>query len=170
MQAALGRRGDYSVRAMLHLARHSGKGRQKAREIAAEMGIPDRFLTQILANLVREGLLTAVAGPDGGYELASDAGEITLLEVVEAAEGPIRLDRCVLRGGACDWTQACPVHEAWTRAQNGMIRELTKTSFADLCRIDAAIMSGTYQLPADAPTHPRPTARKGSRPPEASGS
>ena len=162
MQAALGRRGDYSVRAVLHLARHAGDGRQKAREIAAEMDIPDRFLTQILANLVREQLLTAVAGPDGGYELARDPEEITLLEVVEAAEGPIRLDTCVLRGGACDWTEACPLHETWSRAQSAMTQELAAASFGDLARIDAAMIAGTYRLPAESPPHPRSTVRRGA--------
>ncbi len=164
MQAALGRRGDYSVRAMLHMARHGQEGRQKAREIAAEMDIPDRYLTQLLAELVREGLLTAVAGPDGGYELARDPDQITLLQVVEVAEGPIRLDRCVLRGGACDWRQACPVHEAWTRAQAALAKELEATTFGDLARIDAAIVSGTYHLPTDAPSHVQDTPRRGARP------
>src|SRR5690606_33444564 len=99
VQVTLGRKGDYTVRAVLNLARHYGAGRRKSREIAAEMDIPERYLPQILANLVRHGLLVAVAGPDGGYALARDPGDITLFEVVEVAEGPIALESCVLRGG-----------------------------------------------------------------------
>src|SRR3990172_10072995 len=68
MQIALGRKGDYAVRAVLELARHYGAGRRKAREIAAEMDIPHRYLQQILNTFVRSDLLTAAAGPDGGYE------------------------------------------------------------------------------------------------------
>jgi Rrf2 family protein len=90
MQVALGRKGDYSVRAMLYLARHADDGRRKARVVATAMEIPHPYATQILANLVAEELLIATAGPDGGYELARPADEISLLEVVEAAEGPIR--------------------------------------------------------------------------------
>jgi Rrf2 family transcriptional regulator, iron-sulfur cluster assembly transcription factor len=161
MQVVLGRKGDYSVRAMLHLARHGGAGRQKARVVADAMEIPHRYATQILADLVAEGLLVATAGPDGGYELARPSDQISLLDVVEAAEGPIRLQRCVLRGGSCDWSDVCPVHEAWSRAQEGMIRELARTSFGDLERIDAAIAAGTYRSPTDTPLHEEPTPREG---------
>jgi Rrf2 family protein len=160
MQVVLGRKGDYSVRAMLHLARHDGE-RQKARVVAEEMDIPHRYATQILASLVAEGFLVATAGPAGGYELAKPAHKISLLEVVEAVEGPIRLETCVLRGGSCDWSDVCPVHEAWSRAQQGMIRELGRTSFGDLERIDAAIAAGTYRPPADTPLHGNPTWRGG---------
>ncbi len=158
MQVTLGRRGDYAVRAMLDLARHHGTGRRKTREIAEAMDIPQRYLTQILAVLVRQGLLAAMAGPDGGYSLTSDPGDVSLLEVVEAAEGPIALAQCVLRGGPCDWEQACPLHASWCRAQEALVRELAATSFAELAAADEALGAGTYQGPnAD---HPQPTARK----------
>ncbi|HEX6222754.1 MAG TPA: Rrf2 family transcriptional regulator [Acidimicrobiia bacterium] len=159
MQAVLGRKGDYSVRAMLQLVR--GDGRQKARAIAREMDIPDRYVTQILANLVNHELLVATAGREGGYELARDPEAISLLEVVEAAEGPVRLERCVLRGGSCEWRDACPVHEAWLRAQSAMIRELAGTSFADLARIDAEISADSHRPSDDGPAHPEPTDRRG---------
>lgn len=161
MQVVLGKKGDYSVRVMLHLARHSGDGRQKARVIADAMEIPQRYATQILANLVAAELLVATAGPDGGYELARPVGDISLLQIVEAAEGPIRLERCVIKGGSCDWRDVCPVHEAWSRAQNGMIAELARTSLGDLERIDAAIAAGTYTVPPDTPLHEKPTPRRG---------
>jgi len=86
MQVALGRRGDYSVRAMLALARAFGDGRRKARQIATTMDIPARYLSQIMAPLVRQHLVLATAGPDGGYELTRPPASITLLEVIEAAE------------------------------------------------------------------------------------
>ena len=156
MQAVLGRKGDYSVRAVLYLARYAGMGRKKAREIAADVEIPDRYVSQILANLVRQQMLAAVAGPDGGYSLAKTPGETTLLEVVEAAEGPIALDECVLRGGACDWQDVCPIHVAWSRAQRALIGELETTTFGELANIDAAITEGTYEPPAESPPHTTP--------------
>lgn len=158
MQASLGRKGDYSVRAVLDIAQHRG-GRRKAREIATEMGIPHRFLTLILAELVQAGLLDAVAGRAGGYTLARSADEISLLEVVEAAEGPIALDVCVLRGGPCSWEDACPVHIPWARAQNAMAEQLASTSFADLVEIAGEIEVGPHVLPGDTPPHTIPTQR-----------
>ncbi len=144
MQASLGRRGDYSIRATMDLALHVGKGRRKTREIAAEMDIPERYLRQILAMLVREGFLTAVAGPTGGYELARPPSEVTLLDIVEAAEGPVRRDACALRGGACDWDDVCPLHDSWARAQNALATELARTTFGDLVAVHEAILGGTY--------------------------
>ena len=163
MQVALGRKGDYSVRAVLDLARVSDKQRRKAREIATEMDIPQPYVNQILADLVREKILTAVAGPDGGYALAKSPAQLSLLEVVEAAEGPIQLDRCVLRGGPCTWTDVCPVHVAWTRAQGALIEELRSTTFAELSAAEEEIEGGTFEAPTDAPGHPTPTERKGTR-------
>lgn len=160
MQVALGRKGDYSVRAVLDLARHYGHGRRKTREIAEAMDIPERYLTQILANLVRRDLLVAMAGPDGGYSLARDPGEVTLLEVVEAAEGPIRMETCVLRGGPCDWTDACPVHETWYQAQTALIDRLAAASFADIAAEDASIEADPSAARTAGDKH---TRRRGKR-------
>lgn len=163
MKVALGRKGDYSVRAVLDLARRWGTGRRKAREIATVMDIPERYLGQILANLVRSELLTAVAGPDGGYSLNRPPGEISLLEVVEAAEGPVGLEECILNGGPCDWVEVCPIHEAWSEAQGALTKTLRSTSFADISAIDAAIEAGEYVVPSTAPLHPEQTERRGLR-------
>lgn len=160
MQVTLGRKGDYAVRAVLDLARHYQQGRRKSREIAAEMDIPERYLPQILANLVRHGLLVAVAGPDGGYALARAPKDITLFEVVEVAEGPVALESCVLRGGPCDWEHACPLHVPWTRAQDALTAELRATTFRELADADTALERGTY---TERSNHSKPTPRAGVR-------
>ena len=167
MQATLGRKGDYSVRAVLDISNHNGD-RRKSREIAEEMDIPVPYLPQILANLVDHGILTAEAGPTGGYLLAKAAEDITLLDVVEAAEGSIRLDQCALRGGPCDWDTSCPVHVPWNRAINALTDELSNTTFAQLTVHCAEIAAGTYELPADMPSHVIPTPRR--PPPPTTGS
>ena len=132
MQLNLMRKSDYSIRAMIYVARRDGDGLSQARQIAAEMDIPYKFLTRILANLVAEGLLEATRGPSGGYRLAWAATDITLLDVVEAAEGPATLTRCVLREGPCDLETPCAVHDTWVRVQSALARELASTSLADL--------------------------------------
>lgn len=161
MGMTLGRRGDYAVRAALDLARHWDGGPRKTREIAIAMDIPSGFLQQILADLVAEGLLQATAGPKGGYRLARPPEEITLLDIVERAEGDVALDRCILRGGSCDWIEVCPVHDTWSRAQHAFSAELRATTLADLARIDRDIEQGRY-VPSQ-PTHVQPTTRRGNR-------
>lgn len=138
MNLTLGKRADYSVRAVLYLARHAGNGRCKAREIAEDMQISENYLPQILSNLVRHGVVTSSAGPEGGYALARPADEVTMLEVVEAAEGSIRSRECVLRGGPCRWEGHCAVHEPWSRAQEALIAQLSTTTFAEIAALDEA--------------------------------
>ena len=138
MQISLGRKGDYAVRATLALALHR-EGRVKARELATETGVPEKYLPQVLATLIRAGLVGSVAGPDGGYYLERPPEEISLRHVMEAAEGPIRSERCVLRGGDCDGT--CILHDTWQDAQSALITRLDATTFADLLARDAAAAS-----------------------------
>ena len=165
MEIALERRGDYSVRAVIDLARHYGSGRRKAREIATVMDIPVRYLPQLLAPLVHRGLLVATAGPEGGYALTRDPASISVLEIIEAAEGPLESPRCVLRGGPCDWDETCPLHETWGRARNALAAELSRTSFAELAAVDEAIEQRPARPRKSA--HVEPVERLGVRDGEA---
>ena len=118
MQLSLKRKGDYAeVRAMISIGRHHGAGLRQARQISTEMHISYKTLTLILAGLVAEGLLEATHGPHGGYRLARPPSDISLLDIVEAAEGPATFDHCVLRDGPCDWDDTCPVHDTWARTR-----------------------------------------------------
>lgn len=162
MRVALDRKGDYSVRAMIDLARHYDGRRRKAREIARTMDIPERYLPQLLAPLVRQGLVVATAGPDGGYALTVAPSSISLLRVIEVAEGSLESPECVLQGGPCDWGHLCPVHDAWGRARVALARELDATTFADLARADEAIERGETLLPSVSP-HPVTVERRGRR-------
>ncbi len=161
MRVNLSRRGDYAIRATLDLARHWDQGPRKAREIAATMDIPSRYLQQILADLVSAGLLDAKAGPAGGYRLGRHPESITLLEVVENAVGSLSLDRCILRGGPCDWVDTCPIHDGWAGAQQAFVDHLASVNFGDLAEIDRAIQQGRYE-PA-VPVHADTTPRRGIR-------
>ncbi|MFP5331989.1 MAG: RrF2 family transcriptional regulator [Acidimicrobiia bacterium] len=140
MHLQLGKRADYSVRAILHLAMHwDSPGRQKARVIAEAMDIPDKYLPQVLAALARVGLVSSEPGPDGGYRLATDPASLTLLDVIEAVEGPIVSVECVLRGGPCHWRDRCAVHETWSQAQDALRARLDRTTFADLAAVEASL-------------------------------
>ncbi|HEX9856384.1 MAG TPA: Rrf2 family transcriptional regulator [Acidimicrobiia bacterium] len=161
MQLSLKRKGDYAVRAMISVGRHYGTGLRQARQISAEMHIPYKTLTLILAGLVGEELLVATHGPNGGYRLARHPSDISLLDIVEAAEGPATFDHCVLRDGPCDWKETCPVHDTWARTQDALTRELASTSLAEVAAIDAAIEADEFQ--PEAPPHTRPTDRHGNR-------
>jgi Rrf2 family protein len=146
---------------MISVGRHHGTGLRQARQISTEMHIPYKTLTLILAGLVAEGLLIASHGPNGGYRLARHPSDISLLDIVEAAEGPATFDQCVLRDGPGDWEETCPVHDTWARAQDALIRELASTSLAEMAAIDTAIEAGSYR--PEAPPHAVSTDRHGNR-------
>ncbi len=134
MKIALGKKGNYAVRAVLDLSMHHRDGRRKTHEIATSMRIPENYLARILADLVRSGLIRATAGRDGGYELRLPPSKICLLDVVDAAEGAIELKECVLRGIPCGQSGTCAVHDAWSAAQDAMTRQLRRTTFAEIVR------------------------------------
>jgi Rrf2 family protein len=138
MQITLGLRGDYGIRAVLDIARHHRRGLRKTREIAEEMNIPAKYLSRILAQLVRADVLIATAGQTGGYQLARAPGKIHMLEVIQAVQEPLEVTRCVLDGIPCRPHQSCAVHNSWLAAQNAMRRELRNTNFAKLVRKDTA--------------------------------
>ena len=131
MQVVLGKRGDYAIRAVLDIAAHEGE-RRKAREIAERMSIPKKYLSRILADLVRSGILQATAGPDGGYELTRPPREVTMLQAIEAVEGETETRDCLLRGVPCQSGGICAVHQAWVGAESAMLARLRETTLADL--------------------------------------
>lgn len=150
MRLELGRRADYAIRAAVDLAaQHGDPALRKAREIAEEMEIPASYVPQILAELVRTGVVDSVAGRDGGYHLARPPAEITLLDVVESVDGEMVSTSCVLRDGPCRWDDVCAVHVPWARAQYALMDLLTQTTLADITEIDEQIAAGTYRIPAD---------------------
>lgn len=131
MRVVLGKRGDYAIRAILDVAGHCDQ-RRKAREIAEDMEIPQKFLSRILADLVRAGVLGATAGPTGGYQLIAPPERVTLLEVIEAVEGPATARDCLLRSMPCNADSPCQVHDAWVTAEGAMLDSLRATTFAHL--------------------------------------
>ncbi len=139
MELSLGKRADYTVRAMVDLANHHGDGRRKTAQIAAEMDIPGSYLPQLLAELVRAGLVCSVAGRKGGYVLTRPPEEISLLDAIEAADGPMVASVCVLRGGPCRWDGTCAIHDPWARAQEAFRQSLSATTFAEIAAIDAGL-------------------------------
>jgi Rrf2 family transcriptional regulator, iron-sulfur cluster assembly transcription factor len=147
MDLALTRRGDYAVRAAFCLARWAGDGRYvKIREVAQAMALPASYTPQVLRLLADAGLAEARAGRDGGYRLTRPPAEVPLLDVVEAAEGSFRLERCILHGGPCHWEQACAVHPAWAAAVQACRDSLGRTTLADLVAADTRLEAGRGML------------------------
>ena len=161
MPVTLGKHGDYAVRAAIDIARHWDGEPRKAREIAASMDIPVGFLKRILAELVSQGLLQSTAGPTGGYRLTRPPETITLLEIIEPLEHLLVPEQCILRGGPCDWSDFCPIHDTWSRAQKAFANTLDAATLDQLARIDHDIEHAVH-TPVS-PAHANQTTRRGVR-------
>ena len=147
MNLSLSKTGDYVVRAALSLARTHGEGRyQKIREVVERMDLPPRYTPQILGMLAKAGLAESRAGRDGGYRLTREPADISLLEIVEAAEGELRPNRCTLSGGPCHWEDMCALHPAWEEATQAFRETLEAASLADVTSVDQGLEAGTESI------------------------
>jgi Rrf2 family iron-sulfur cluster assembly transcriptional regulator len=132
----INRQTDYAVRVVLALAKRGEGTRLSSQEIQQEMLIPKAFMSRIVAQLSRGGLINTFAGRDGGISLPRHPSQITLKDVVELFEGPILLSECMQVKGEddCPFQSHCPVSPKWGRIQVAMMREMAAITFEELAK------------------------------------
>jgi Rrf2 family protein len=128
----LTRAADYAVRVMIHLAGLPPGTRASRAELAEAAECPEQFLSKVLQNLTRAGLVVSHRGNTGGFELPEMHHSASMLEVVEAIEGPLRLNVCLNSDVSCNRQTWCPAHNVWTAAQAAMAAVLRAASIGDL--------------------------------------
>ena len=128
------RQADYAIRAVRYLAMQGENQRAATSTVAQEMKIPPSFLAKIISQLSIAGLLHTSRGARGGVTLARPPKDITLLDVVEAIDGPILLNECVGDPNSCVFEDECPLHPIWTEAQQALVKRLRETNFAKLTK------------------------------------
>lgn len=120
----ISRRVDYAVRIMIELGINGEDKTVPARTVARKTDVPKAFLHKIAADLVRAGLVRTYAGPHGGLSLAKPTGEINVLHILEAIEGPVLLNTCLLHPGECPRDRVCAGHGFWNNLQIMLIHQL----------------------------------------------
>lgn len=133
---------EYGLIVTLHLARRKGGAPIAARSLAEEERLPADYVEQILLKLRRAGLVNSARGAHGGYRLARDPAEVTVCDVVRAAEDhtfeincdvrPIDAVRCAPAGG-------CVIRPVWQAVQRRVDDLLQRISLADLLSDAAAV-------------------------------
>lgn len=124
---------EYGIRALTYLARHPGT-LCMAKEISLREGIPHHFLSKILQNLARDGVLESTKGPGGGFQLAKPSNEITLLDIKEAIDGLDDLHECAVGLEACNDRVPCPLHDTFRPLRERIERYLEGTHLAEMAR------------------------------------
>jgi Rrf2 family protein len=132
------RQADYALRAMIYLAKLEPNQRAATSQIADKQRIPPSFLAKIISQLSIAGLIHTSRGARGGVSLARTPGEVSILEVVEAIDGPITLNECTEEPSACPFGEECPLRSLWCDTQAELVDRLRKTTFANFVSTVAA--------------------------------
>ena len=128
----LTRAADYAVRVMIHLASQPD-GRVVSKTLLAKAAeAPESFLSKILQSLSRAGLIQARRGVVGGFYLLPRGAQASLLDVVEAMDGPLALNVCLTSGVSCQRQHECAAHKVWVRAQSAMSSVLAEAKIVDM--------------------------------------
>jgi Rrf2 family transcriptional regulator, nitric oxide-sensitive transcriptional repressor len=121
---------EYALRAVVHLADQAPKART-TEQIAAVTHVPKAYLSKVLQALAKGGVVRSQRGLGGGISLVKDAGELTILEVVNAVEPIQRIRVCPL-GLASHGTRLCPLHKRLDNAMASVEEAFRGTTLAEV--------------------------------------
>lgn len=129
---------DYSIRAMLYLAIHSGRT-VTGSEIASAMAIPTDYIRGVLRPLKNAGLITATRGSGGGWMLMRPAREVTLYQIISLSETTMRINRCIEDDKYCNRNavKECPVHAFYSMLQQQIEDTLNSCTLEKLLQMAA---------------------------------
>jgi len=140
----LSAKSEYGLLAMIDLASPSHSGPVSAREISERQAIPGKFLEQLFVLLRQAGLVRAVRGAHGGFVLEREPSQITVLQIVEALEGPLVSTVCDGdRAEVCGRNGTCAAAHVWERATAALRGVFTETTLADLVVVQSSLDDAT---------------------------
>lgn len=128
----LSKAAEYAVRGVLYLSIKGEGELTDIEEISKAQDVPLPYLSKIFQTLGRKGYVRSFRGSNGGFILAKKSEDINLLEIIEALEGPIFLNDCLIRKGYCPRDNVCAVHDVWKGAQKRFIDYLGGCTFDSL--------------------------------------
>jgi Rrf2 family transcriptional regulator, iron-sulfur cluster assembly transcription factor len=128
------READYGLRVVLHLCKLGYGEKVEAKVISESEGIPLRFLLKLLRKLIQVDIVRSYRGIKGGYAINKFPEEITLKDVIEAIDGPVCVNRCVIEPNFCNLNKSgvCIVHKAMVKVQKSLNAELDSINFKQL--------------------------------------
>ena len=129
----LSTKGKYGLYAMIFLAQRQGEGPQSLKAFG-ELNLPEAYLEQLLGALRRAGLVNTVRGTQGGYLLSREPERITVKEILEAMEGPLRFSDCVAEADQppCAHSGDCPARGVWEYLTGEINALFTRITLADI--------------------------------------
>jgi Rrf2 family protein len=123
---------DYAVRIMVELASLPPGDKAQLNELIESTGVRGSFLSKVVQRLVHAGMVSSHRGTRGGFSMRVSGEEVTLLDVIEAIEGPTQMNLCLASGPSCERKSWCGVHPVWQKAQSAFVQELASVTVARL--------------------------------------
>jgi len=133
-QMQITRAGEYGVLGLLALARRPLNEVVMLDVIAGEEDIPASFLGKIFQSLAKAGIVRSARGIGGGFTLARPPGEVTILQVIEAIEGPIAFQRCLEAEPECEHVTGCALCGLLSEAQDKVKDLFERQTLTDLAK------------------------------------
>jgi Rrf2 family iron-sulfur cluster assembly transcriptional regulator len=128
----LTRAADYAVRVMIQLVASPAEQRVLLPDLAAATEAPESFLSKVLQSLARAGLIDSKRGHSGGFQISDRGRMASMRDVIEAIDGPVCLNVCLVSGRSCRRKATCPAHPVWERAQIAMLDVLSQATISEL--------------------------------------
>ncbi|MCC6466426.1 MAG: Rrf2 family transcriptional regulator [Planctomycetes bacterium] len=128
------RKSDYGFRALVYLAERKAKGPVTLNEIAERLMIPRAFLSKILQQLAKKGVVRSLKGPSGGFVLAVDPAELTIQEILAEIDGPTRVFECFASSSDCSLYGDCLMRDVFGEVESEISRILANYTLADFRR------------------------------------
>ena len=135
------RQADYALRTIIYLSRLAPDEKAPTSIIAKKQHIPSSFLAKIISQLSVAGLIHTARGAHGGVSLAKAPEEISVLEVIEAIDGPVMLNECTTNPGICPFTDDCPMRVVWCDARKDLLEKLETITFEQFSNGKQATLS-----------------------------
>lgn len=122
---------EYAIRVLSYLHRYPSTS-HSVNLLHQELHLPYKYLTKLMTVLVKQGLVKASRGRDGGVSLARDADTIYLYDILKAIGEPLELQRCILGFDKCDAANPCALHDQWSKPKEMIETLLTTTTLTSL--------------------------------------
>ena len=128
----LSKSSQYAIRILAYMSDHKDSKLLNATELSEVLCIPYKFLTKIMTEVVKSGLVTSVRGRDGGYSFGRSPSEIMVSEILDIFHDSIKDEQCVLGIGFCNGMCKCALHDPWMEPKHLMKKMFQESTLEEI--------------------------------------
>ena len=135
----------YAIKAVLYLAlKTNEKKRVMVKDISKPINVPQPYIAKLLQHLSREGIISSVKGPRGGFYLSKENKQRTLMDVINVIDEEFKLTSCILSLEKCNTEKPCPLHDMISPSKTVFTKSFTEITIEEYSN---RIKEGTVFLP-----------------------